>query len=295
MRLNGARRMQMGQSIGPYRIEGVLGSGGMGRVYLAHDTTLKRAVAIKVVDPLRQNADALLKEAQLAAALDHPSICTVHEVGHIGDEPFIVMEHIKGERLSDVIHARGVVPLETALHYTLQIVDAVAHAHDRGVIHGDLKSSNIMVGSDGRVKVLDFGLAVRCGRLQAHASADVDSTCPPPSSGCAGTVPYMAPERLRGHPPDVQSDIWALGVVLHEMVTGVCPFRGGTAYELAADILANQRGQLTPRLPADLARVIERCLSPRRQERYPTARALGTALDDLDCCLAFGKTPAETI
>jgi serine/threonine-protein kinase len=227
----------------------------------------------------------------LAAALDHPAICTVHEVGHIGGEPFIVMEHVRGTRLSELIHDLGVIPLETALHYAIQTVDAVAHAHQRGVIHGDLKSSNIMIGSDGRVKVLDFGLAVR---VEAR-SADADSTCPPPSSGCAGTVPYMAPERLRGHAPDVRSDIWALGVVLHEMLVGFCPFRGGTAYELAAEILANQRAQLTPRLPAPVARVIDRCLSPHRLDRYPNARALGTALDDLDCCLRFGKSASAAL
>ena len=287
--------MAMGQSVGPYRIEGVLGTGGMGRVYLAHDTTLKRAVAIKVVDPMRQNADALLREAQLAAALDHPSICTVHEVGHIGEEPFIVMEHIRGDRLSDVIHELGVVPLETALHYAIQMADAVAHAHERGIIHGDLKSSNVMIGADGRVKVLDFGLSVRNDVALLPPSADVGSTVPPPSSECAGTVPYMAPERLRGRAPDVRSDIWALGVVLHEMLVGACPFRGGTAYELAADILANQRAQQTPRLPAPVSRVIERCLSPHRQDRYPTARALGGALGDLDCCMTSGKAHAHAI
>jgi serine/threonine protein kinase len=286
--------MQMGQSVGPYRIEGVLGAGGMGRVYLAHDTTLKRAVAIKVVDPLRQDADALLREAQLAAALDHPSICTIHEVGHIGDEPFIVMEHIKGTRLSEIIRTQGVVPLETALHYTIQIVDAVTHAHDRGVIHGDLKSTNIMIGPDGRVKVLDFGLAVRSD-VPTNASADANSTCPPQSSECVGTVPYMAPERLRGHAPDVRSDIWALGIVMHEMLVGACPFQGGTAYELAADILANQRAHQSARLPADVSRVIERCLSPRRLDRYPTARELAVALDDLGCCISFGKLPEPAI
>ena len=286
--------MAMGQSVGPYRIEGVLGTGGMGRVYLAHDTTLKRAVAIKVVDPLRQNADALVREAQLAAALDHPSICTVHEVGHIGDEPFIVMEHIKGTRLSELIHEHGVVPLETALHYEIQMVDAVAHAHERGIVHGDLKSSNIMIEADGRLKVLDFGLAVR-NDVRSFPSAEADSTCPPPSSGCAGTVPYMAPERLRGHAPDVRSDIWALGVVLHEMLVGACPFRGGTAYELAADILSNQRAELTQRLPTPVSRVIERCLSPHRNDRYPSARALGAALDDLDCCMTSGKAQSGAI
>jgi serine/threonine protein kinase len=284
--------MQMGETVGPYRIEGVLGAGGMGRVYLAHDTTLKRAVAIKVVDPARQSADALLREARLAAALDHPAICTVHEVGHIDHEPFIVMEHVRGTRLSELIRDLGVVPLETALHYAIQIVDAVAHAHERGVIHGDLKSSNIMIGGDGRVKVLDFGLAVE-SRGPEDAGDTVSTRAP--SSECAGTVPYMAPERLRGRAPAVSSDIWAIGVVLHEMVTGFCPFYGGTSYELAADILANQRTPLTSRLPIEVSRVIERCLSPLRRDRYQTARAMAADLDELDCCLKFGKPVVTAI
>lgn len=276
--------IRIGQCLGPYRIDGLLGAGGMGLVYLAHDFTLRRTVAIKVVDPSKHDAVALrllMREARLAAALSHPSICSVHEVGHVGEEPFIVMEHVKGAPLSSVLDTTVPLPFETALHYQMQITDAVAHAHDHEIVHGDLKTSNIMIEPDGRAKILDFGLAIQ-RPAGAHLDASrIQTTAPAPPSSCAGTVPYMAPELLRGREPDVHSDIWALGVVFFEMLAGYRPFRGSTTYELAASILANQPMPLYPRIPSAVRQVINRCLLTCPTDRYRSARDLAVALDDL--------------
>jgi serine/threonine protein kinase len=277
-----AEGVRIGQLVGPYRIEGLLGTGGMGRVYVALDTRLKRTVAIKVVDRLRQHQLALLREARFAAALNHPAICTVHEIGDIDGEPFIVMEHVRGLPLWAVIQQAGHLPIERALSYEMQIADAVAHAHDRGIVHGDLKSSNVMVAADGRVKVLDFGLAVRRNITYA-ATGDVDTTRVSQSSVAAGTVPYMAPELLRGNSPDVQTDIWALGIMFYEMLAGCRPFRGATPYELAAHILNNQRVEAPTALPAAVWKVVDRCLCTNPAERYGTVRALASDLDDVEC------------
>jgi serine/threonine protein kinase len=276
---------QIGQNVGPYRIEGLLGSGGMGLVYLAHDRGLKRTVAIKVVDPARHDATALralVREARLAAALSHPGICGVHEVRHLGQEPLIVMEHVKGAPLSSVIQGTRPLPFETAVHYALQIVDAVGHAHHHEIVHGDLKSSNIMIEPSGRVKILDFGLAVqRTVPTLTSNPLEGDTTLPAVSSSCAGTVPYMAPELLRGRPADIYSDIWALGIVFFEMLTGSRPFRGHTVYELAAAILANEQMPLSPSLLPAVRRVIGRCLRPYPADRHRSVHDLALALEDL--------------
>ena len=272
----------VGQDIGPYRIDRVLGAGGMGVVYLAEDRELRRTVAIKVVDRAKHGDEAtrlLLEEARVTAALNHPSICGIHEVGRLGDERFIVMEHVDGVLLSSVIARESGLPLEIALHYALQITDAVAHAHKHGITHGDLKATNISVCRDGTVKVLDFGLAVQRGTVRG--GDDVETTRPPESGSGAGTVPYMAPELLRGGHADARSDVWALGVVLFEMLTGERPFRGGTVYELAASILGDPPQELPQRLPSSLRSLVRRCLAKAPEDRFPTARELAGALDDL--------------
>ena len=284
MPADAAQEIAIGQCFGSYRIEEFLGAGGMGKVYLAYDRALRRRVAIKVVDHGRHRPDALrllVREARLAASLSHPSICRVHEVGRLGDEPFIVMEHVKGELLSTVIHRRRALPLEMALNYELQIVDGVAHAHAREIVHGDIKSSNIMMGADGRVKILDFGLAVQRSALATTDASWLETTTPPPPTSCTGTVPYMAPELLRGRPANVYSDIWALGVVFFEMLAGYRPYRGATAYELAAAVLANQPAPLPASVPVAVRHLVERCLVTCPTERYPSVRALASDLDDL--------------
>ena len=268
--------LRVGDIVAGYRIDGELGSGGVGRVYLACDTARQRTVAIKVVDRRRQRPQELVREARLAASLDHPSICAIYGVDYLGEEPFLVMEHVKGIPLSKVIRSRRSVSVTTALDFARQIASAVAHAHDRGVIHGDLKSSNVMIGPDGHVTILDFGLAVR--RTEGKADGEFDSTRRSPSSGAAGTVPYMAPEILRGQPSSVQSDVWALGVLLFEMIVGRRPFGGQTPYEVAANILVYQRTRMGSLVQGPIREVIDRCLSVDAAGRYGSVRELDAGL-----------------
>lgn len=272
----------IGQRLGPYRIQAVLGAGGTGVVYLAEDRRLLRDVAIKVLDPAMARTCAirsLLREARMTAALVHPSICGVHEMGHVRGRPFIVMEHVEGVSLADIIPPGVGLPLERTLHYAIQIVDGVAHAHRCGIVHGDLKSTNIMVGPRGQVKVLDFGLAVR--RSRAAGSPDVDTTGRGERSSARGTVPYMAPELLRGRCANARSDVWALGVVLFEMATGGRPFRGATSYEIAAAILGHWVVPLPDLVPRLVRQVVSKCLSIDPERRYSSAIELAGALDDI--------------
>lgn len=276
-------RLAVGQQIGVYRIEALLGTGGMGTVYLAQDDELGRRVAIKVVDSRGSDPESsrsLLDEARTAAALNHPSICSVHGLGRVGSEPFIVMEHVVGRPLSSVIPEGTGLPPETAIHYAMQIADALAHAHGHGVVHGDIKSANVMVASDGRTKILDFGLAVR--PVKINAAGDVPTTRGRQvESSCAGTVAYMAPELLRGQAPSIRSDLWAFGVLFHEMLSGSRPFGGGTAYELAAAVLTHPPIPLPSRVSARLRAVVARCLAAHPSDRFGSATELGAALDDL--------------
>jgi eukaryotic-like serine/threonine-protein kinase len=200
-------------------------------------------------------------------------------VDYLGEEPFLVMEHVKGIPLSKVIRGRRAVSEATALDFARQIASGVAHAHDRGVIHGDLKSSNIMIGPDRHVTILDFGLAVR--RDAGATRGEIESTKLSPSSGAAGTVPYMAPEIIRGQPPSVQSDIWAVGVLLFEMLAGRRPFAGGTPYELASNILGNQRTRMESLIQGPIREVIDRCMCIEPSGRYQSARLLAASLRPL--------------
>ena len=204
-----------GQVIGRYEIGRLLGIGGMGEVYAAKDLELGRAVAIKFGIASDADTHARLKrEAQHASRLNHPNICTIHEVGIHDNQPFIVMELVEGEPLSHLIPPGG-LPIEDVVRYGTQIADALAHAHLGGVTHRDLKSANVLITRDGRPKVLDFGLARALSRetlddlSQSRASITAEGVI-------AGTLSVMAPEMLRGEPADERSDIWSLGVLLYE-------------------------------------------------------------------------------
>ena len=277
MQNSGGTSLRIGQRLGRYRIEALLGMGGMAAVYRAHDRMLQRTVAIKV--PNRTDADAwrsLLQEARLAALLSHPAICRIHAVGSDGHRPFIVMEHVIGVPISMVMQSER-LPVPAALGYITQIVQAVAHAHTRHVVHCDLKSSNILIGPDGSVKIVDFGIAVRQSTDEDTRSMDLETTRSCGSSG-AGTIPYMAPEVLSGRRADWRSDVWALGVLMYEIFSGDRPFKGATRYEIAAAILGHAPAPLPARVPADLRLVVARCLEKEPDNRYRSGCEVATAI-----------------
>ena len=279
MSLSHHHAIGVGKTVGPYRIDAVLGAGGMGIVYRAHDRARRRTVAIKVVDRRRGGAShsRLVREARVAAALDHPSICGIHGIGFAGGQPFIVMEHVEGRPLASLIPRGGLNP-DAALHYAAQIASAVAHAHERGIVHRDLKSSNIVVSAGGRAKLLDFGLAIHDAGGDA---SEAETTWPREVLSGAGTMAYMAPELLRGRPADRRSDVWALGVVMYEMLAGRRPFRGATRYELASRILGADPTPLAAKVPAAWREVVGRSLRKEPAERYGCAGALAAALADV--------------
>ena len=273
-----------GGTLAHYRILDKLGAGGMGEVYRAHDEQLDREVAIKVLpstsfeDPVARAR--LLQEARAAAALNHPNICTVHEVGEADGQTYIAMELVDGQALSERLKA-GPLKVDQVVRYGLQLADALAHAHERGVVHRDLKSANIIVRPDGRVKVLDFGLAKRltATELTAAVTRDVGSLTQPGT--VMGTVAYMAPEQLRGEPAQTPSDLWALGVVLQEMTTGERPFTGQTGFELSASILGKAPTPLPSDVPRPLRTVIGRCLEKDPSHRYLVGSEVYAALEAL--------------
>jgi serine/threonine protein kinase len=237
----------IGETISHYRIIQKIGVGGMGEVYRAYDEQLKRDVAIKVLNAkFSDNAHAktnLLREAQSASALNDPHICTIYEIGEVNGHAFIVMEFIEGRPLKELIPSGGLSPGLVA-RYGTQISAALAHAHDNNIIHRDVKTSNVVITPAGQAKVLDFGLAKQDVQI---ADATLSAVTEP--GGLAGTPAYMAPEILRGGAADARSDVWALGVVIYEMVTGRLPFHGHTVYELSAATLRESPAPLPPLLP----------------------------------------------
>jgi eukaryotic-like serine/threonine-protein kinase len=273
----------VGQTLGHYRIREKLGSGGMGEVYRARDERLKRDVAIKILSPksgiATETRHHVLREAQSASALNHPQICTIYEVGEAADQDFIVMEFVEGHALAALI-SHGGFSVGLVLRYGSQIASALAHAHDRGVIHRDIKTSNIYVTPAGQIKILDFGLAkfVRANKV-GDEQETVSSASGPWASSVVGTLPYMAPEVLRGAEADARSDIWALGVVLFEMVSGKRPFRGQTAYELSSAILREIPAPLPANTPAALRHIIDRSLEKEPGQRYQRASEVCSALE----------------
>ncbi len=265
----------------------------MGVVYLARDTRLKRPVAIKLLNhrTLTDAAarDELLQEGRAASALNHHNICTVHGVEEIDNQTFIVMEYVEGSRLSGVIPTGG-LPVETVLRYGIQIADGLEHAHERGVIHGDLKTANVMVTPGGRIKVLDFGLARR-----AFAEAAEDTTLAEDSgrnTPVTGTLSYMAPEILRGEPRRAASDVWSLGVLLYELSCGELPFSGRTSFELTAAILRSPAAPLPAHVPPAVRAVIQHCLTKDPGQRYRRVGEVRAALEAIDTSVRL-PLPAE--
>jgi eukaryotic-like serine/threonine-protein kinase len=270
--------MVPGETIGAYRVLRKLGEGGMGAVYLAYDTTLRRHVALKTLDAPADDATAharLVREARNAAALNHPHICTIHEVGEAGGAAFIAMEYVEGQSLRERLDA-GAVPVAEAVRLGLQAADALEYAHARGVVHRDFKAANVIVTAEGRLKVVDFGLARRADALAAGATTEVSLV----AAGVAAGTPYaMAPEQVRGEAANGRTDIWALGVLLYELVSGRKPFEAPTMPELFSAILTRAPAALPALVPAELRAVVERCLTKDPGRRYQQASEVHAALE----------------
>ena len=287
-----APRPSIGQRFAHYGIIDKLGAGGMGEVYRAHDEQLDRDVAIKLL-PAASFADPtararLLREARAAAALNHPHICTIHEVGEADGHTYIAMELVEGQPLSARLEA-GALPLEEMVRYGLQLAQALTHAHERGVLHRDLKSANIIITPEGRLKVLDFGLATRftAEALTAVATQSHASLTEP--GVLMGTLAYMAPEQLRSQVADLRSDVWAFGVVLYEMMSGQHPFRASSSADTVSIILTKDPPPLERAAPAELQRIVGKCLEKDRERRYQTMRDL---LIDLENAHQFSAKDA---
>jgi TolB-like protein len=274
----------IGQQLGNYRIDGVLGAGGMGVVYLAHDERLGRKVGLKLLPRALVNDETQLErlkfEARTASALNHPNIVTVHEIGQANSTHYIAIEFIEGMTLRDRIR-RGPVPPHEALETMIQVANALCVAHRAGIVHRDIKPENIMIRPDGYVKVLDFGIA-KSARAEAlgQAAATVAST-KTQLGVILGTTRYMSPEQARGAVVDARSDIWSVGVVLYETLTGATPFDGSTPGEVKEALLHDEPQPLQPRdeaIPAALQRTVEKCLRKDPGERFQSSEELLGAL-----------------
>src|SRR5690348_7222150 len=270
----------IGQTIGHYLVTEQIGAGGMGIVYRARDQRLNRDVALKVLPPgkLREEAPRkrFRKEALALAKLNHPNIGTVFDFDTQDDADFLVMEYISGETLGQRL-VRGSLPEKEWIAISLQIAAALEEAHEHGIIHQDLKPGNIMVTPKGQVKVLDFGLA---RLLDAESGAEVTATFT--QTDGAGTLPYMAPEQLRGDPVDSRSDIFSAGVVLYEMSAGHRPFQEKQAPRLIQQILNEAPRPLqewNPRSSPQLESIILKALDKQPDLRYQSARELRVDLE----------------
>ncbi len=288
-----------GTRLGSYEVVGVLGAGGMGEVYRARDARLNREVAIKVLpeglglDPAAQ--ERFEREAQAVAALSHPNILAIHDFGVVDGLAYAVTELLEGESLRAKL-ASGALPTRKAVEIALQIVHGIAAAHQKGIIHRDLKPENIFLTADGRVKILDFGLAKVAGGGAGEGSALRTQSGLGTSPGTVmGTVGYMSPEQVRGLPVDHRTDIFSFGVVLYEMLAGVRAFRGASGVETMNAILKEDPPDLAvsgSTAPMALERIVRRCLEKSPAERFHSAHDLGLALETLSGVSGSGSAAA---
>lgn len=277
----------IGRTLSHFRITAKIGAGGMGEVYRAEDTKLKREVALKVLPPelagSQERLERFQREAEALAALDHPNIVTIYSVEQAEGVNFLTMQLVEGKPLSEIIPPQG-MPLDKISEVAVPLADALAAAHDKGVIHRDLKPGNIMLTNDGRVKVLDFGLA-KTSQAPGEDAPTQMATEPLTAEGrILGTMAYMSPEQLAGKDLDSRTDLFSLGVVLYEMATGRRPFDGDTPVSTITAILHEtppSASTLRDSLPSALDAVISRCLEKDPERRFKSAHQLGQALHGL--------------
>ena len=277
----------VGRTLSHYRILEKLGRGGMGDVYVAFDSRLNRRVALKILPPevaaSAEHRKRFEKEARAVAALNHPHIVTVHSVEECQGIHFITMELVEGKTLSEVISQHG-LPLKSFFEIAIPLADALSSAHEHGITHRDLKPSNIMVSDEGRLKVLDFGLAKVRARAAEAALSELPTQSRTEAGRIVGTVSYMSPEQAEGKPVDHRTDLFSLGIVLYEMLTGKNPFLGDSvAATLSAILKDTPRSvtELNPEVPRELGRVVRRCLSKEASRRYQSCLDLRNELEDL--------------
>ncbi|HEU5239422.1 MAG TPA: serine/threonine-protein kinase, partial [Pyrinomonadaceae bacterium] len=273
----------IGAKLGNYRILEKIGAGGQGTVYKATDTKLGRPVVIKVLPPELTVKEANLKrferEARLASALDHPNICTIFDLNDIDGVHFIAMQFVEGKNVRELVNGRP-LDLRSALSITIQVADALAAAHSRGIIHRDIKAGNVMVTPAGQVKILDFGLAKLLddsGNLGGIHHTDLTEVGIP-----YGTATYAAPEQARGERVDARADIFSTGVLLYEMLTGIWPFQGKTSVDVRHSVLHDQPQPLREARPGgappQLQAILDRALAKDPKQRY---QRVGELRDDL--------------
>jgi eukaryotic-like serine/threonine-protein kinase len=289
--LRGIIRLTMtltaGAKLDGYEVLGPLGAGGMGEVYRARDSLLKREVAIKILPSFVSHDPERLRrfeqEAQAAAALNHPNILAVHQFGTFEGAPYLVSELLEGDTLRQLLQ-RGPMSVRKAIDYGVQIAHGLAAAHDKGIVHRDLKPENLFVTKDGRIKILDFGLA----KLMQF-KPDPDGTGPTQTHGTdpgtvMGTVGYMSPEQVRGKTVDHHADIFAFGAILYEMLTGKRAFQLSTSADTMSAILNDDPpaiSQIVQSTPPGLQRIVHRCLEKNPEQRFQSASDLGFALEAL--------------
>jgi len=277
----------VGKTLSHYRILEKLGEGGMGEVFRAEDTTLKRQVALKVLHSdlasSQERLQRFQREAETVAALDHPNIVHIYTVEEADGIRFLTMQLVEGKQLSELIPGGG-MSLGRIFDNAIPLTTGLAAAHEKGIIHRDLKPGNVMVTTDGSVKILDFGLA----KLRPVPGQPDETELPTQTltqeGTVVGTVPYMAPEQVRGREVDPRSDIFSLGIILYEMATGKRPFQGETGADLVSSILSEnptQVAELRPDLPEDLSRIVRRCLEKDPLHRFQTALDVRNELIDL--------------
>ena len=274
-----------GTRLGPYEIVGLIGAGGMGEVYRARDPRLRRDVAVKVLPEAFARSPERLRrfaqEARAAGALTHPNVLTVFDVGSQDGTHYLVSELLDGETLQERLRRGEPIGVAEGLTLIVEVAKGAASAHEAGVLHRDLKPANVFVTRDGRVKILDFGVAKLLQPDQAGAEGATATTN---AGGPVGTAAYMSPEQIRDEPLDGRSDVFAMGAILYELVTGRTPFTGSSASDVMAAILRDEPpppSSVAPAVPAAVDAVVRRCLAKRREDRFETARELAAALETL--------------
>lgn len=282
---------RIGKQFGKYLIRSLLAEGGMGIVYLAIDTQLGREVALKVLPEYfsmdRERVSRFRREARATSLLNHPNIVTVFEIGQMDQCEFIVTEYVEGRTLRDLMR-QGQVPFIEILKIGSQVAGALATAHKAGIVHRDIKPENVMIRPDGYVKVLDFGLAKLSDSTRKTASGDIEFSLTNKTTPgmIMGTVSYMSPEQAEGKDTDPRTDIWALGVMLYEMVAGKVPFRGPTSSHTIVAIIEQDPDQLDHASP-ELRQLISTALQKDRALRFQTAAAMASAIDEVKHRLGY--------